>query len=55
MLWRAQLYILLVNAPALILILSGVIYNNSLLPLEVSLKMDETYILVVSGYICYLE
>jgi len=55
MLWRAQVYILFVNAPSLILILTGFIYNNSLLPMEVSLKMDETYILIVSGYICYLE
>jgi hypothetical protein len=45
----------LVNLPYIALILSGVVYNDSLLPLEVTLKIDEIYILIICGYICYLE
>ena len=37
------------------LILTGVIFNGSLVPMNVALTLDKIYIMAVSGYICYLE
>jgi hypothetical protein len=54
MVFKVQSYIYIINIPAIVLILSGVIFNGCLLPFDVTLKMDEIYILIVSGYICYL-
>lgn len=34
---------------------SGLLFNASLLPFEVALKMDEGHIMILCGYICYLE
>lgn len=55
MVYRVQTYLFILNLPLLIMALSGIVYNSSLMPLEVALKVDEILILVVSGYICYLE
>ena len=55
MVYRIQIYIILINIPFIVLIHSGIFYNNSLLPLEVSFKLDEIFILIISGYICYKE
>lgn len=54
MVYKVQAYVFLINVPAILMIFSGVIYNGCLLPLDVTLKMDEIYILAVSSYICYL-
>jgi len=37
------------------MLLIGVIYNGDLLSVDISLNMDEFYIFIISGYICYLE
>lgn len=55
MLYRVQTYLILVNLPSIILILCGLLYNTSLLPLEAALKVDESHIMILCGYICYLE
>lgn len=54
MVYKVQFYIFLINVPIMIMILTGVVYNGSLLPLDVALNMDEFYILIISGYICYI-
>ena len=54
MVYKVQFYIYLLNLPIMIMLLTGVIYNGSLLPLDIALNMDEGYILIISGYICYL-
>jgi hypothetical protein len=38
--YRVQIYLFLINLPYIFLILQGTIYNTSLLPLEVALKID---------------
>ena len=53
--YRVQIYLYLVNLPYIALILEGIIFNNSLLPFETALKIDEIYILIICGYICFLE
>ena len=55
MVYKVQAYVYLINIPMIILILCGVIYNGSLIPLEVALTLDQIYILAISGYICYVE
>ena len=40
MVYRVQTYLLILNLPLLIMALSGIVYNSSLLPLEVALKVD---------------
>jgi hypothetical protein len=54
-LYRVQIYLTLVNLPSIVLLLSGLFYNTSLLPFETALKMDEAHIMILCGYICYLE
>ena len=41
--------------PIIVMMLDGVVYNGSMVPLDVALTLDEIYILMISGYICYLE
>ena len=55
MVYKVQFYVYLLNFPMIVLILSGVIYNGSLVPLNVALTLDQIYILAISGYICYVE
>lgn len=55
MVYKVQLYVYLINAPMIVMILSGVIHNGSLVSLDVALTLDQIYILAISGYICYLE
>jgi hypothetical protein len=52
---KVQLYIYLINFPILVMVLTGVIQNGNLLVLDIALNLDEIYILILSGYICYLE
>jgi hypothetical protein len=55
MVYRAQFYLFIVNLPIIVLVMSGVVYNGSLLPMEVALDLDLAYIFIVCGYICFLE
>jgi hypothetical protein len=40
MVYKVQFYIYLLNLPIMIMLLTGVIYNGSLLPLDMALNMD---------------
>lgn len=55
MVYRAQFYLFIINLPIIILVMVGIIYNRSLLPMEVALDLDLAYIFIVCGYICFLE
>lgn len=52
--FKVQSFIYIINIPAIVLIISGIFFNKSLFPVDVAFKMDEIYILIVSGYICYV-
>lgn len=52
---RTFFYCMLINFPIILLFVFGLLLNNSALCYEVSLITDEAQILLVAGYICYVE
>ena len=53
--FKIQTYLFLINLPFILLIVFGLINNKSIITLDTSLKIDSTFILLVSSYICYLQ
>ena len=52
---RTVIYLLLLNFPIIILGIAALAYNRSLIGIQISCDMDMLHIIVLGGYICYLE
>lgn len=48
-------YLFLVNFPMAFLAVLSLVYNHSLVGFEISCDLDHIQVILISGYICYIE